>query len=98
MAEQDQTNEELDNLLQTIDTETNRLADEFKQLHDSLPASGGLDAKQTASLKARLQQHEQVLRAIGADADNPVPSTPPVPVTPQPNPDTTGNTAPARPQ
>jgi uncharacterized coiled-coil protein SlyX len=89
-ANQDQTNDEFDTLLTAIDTETNRLADEVKALADRLPASGTLDAKQTASLKARLSEHADRLRAIAADAENPVPTGPVTPaVPPAPAPDQT---------
>jgi uncharacterized coiled-coil protein SlyX len=98
-ANQDQTNDEFDNLLTAIDTETNRLADEVKALADRLPASGTLDAKQTASLKARLSEHADRLRAIAADAENPVPTgpvTPAAPPAPAPPPaDQTAGTQPA---
>jgi hypothetical protein len=98
-ANQDQTNDEFDTLLTAIDTETNRLADEVKAMADRLPASGTLDAKQTASLKARLSEHADRLRAIAADAENPVPTGPvtpaaPAPATPPPA-DQTAGTQPA---
>lgn len=96
MADQ-QTNaaavsDELDTLRLSIDTYTNQVADEIRDLVGRIPADGGLDAKQTASLKAWLQTHEQRMRQLAADGANPVPAgTPdvPTPTVPAPAPDGT---------
>lgn len=65
-TKQHTTNDTTDLNTEAVNTETNRIADSFKDFADQLPADGGLDARQTASLKQWLGKHEADLRATGA--------------------------------
>lgn len=66
------TQEEFNEILSQIDSETTRVADKVQQLMDQL-ATGGMSADQEAQVKADLQAQLDKLRGIGADPANPVP-------------------------
>lgn len=66
------TQEEFNEILSQIDSETTRVADKVQQLMDQL-ATGGMSADQEAQVKADLQAQLDKLRGIGADPTNPVP-------------------------